>query len=328
MTALASTRQALPSLASGGRQMLTVEGHRLALTHLEKVLYPATSTTKSDVLSYYAAVADVLLLHVVDRPVTRKRWVDGVGTENEPRRPFFQKNLEGSAPSWLKHRTIRHRDHSNEYLLVDGLATLLWLGQTATLEIHVPQWKFGRGGARKHPDRFVLDLDPGEGVGLPQCAHVAHLARKALGERGLESVPVTSGSKGIHLYVALEGTQNADTVNAAAHALARELETRHPDLVVSDMSKELRRGKVFVDWSQNHPAKTTIAPYSLRGQHRPTVAAPRTWNELSAPDLRQLELHEVLALLERRGDPLAGLVPGRLPTPGASSARRAGDPKA
>jgi bifunctional non-homologous end joining protein LigD len=182
----------------------------------------------------------------------------------------------------------------------------------AALEIHVPQWQFGRTGIRRNPDRLVLDLDPGEGVGLAECAEVARLVRAILDGMGLTALPVTSGSKGIHLYAALDGKQTSDQVSAVAHELARALEADHPDLVVSDMKRSLRGGRVLLDWSQNSAAKTTIAPYSLRGTLQPTVAAPRTWRELASKDLAQLDYREVLRRVKRRGDPLADLVTGHL----------------
>ena len=288
-------------------QLVTVEGHRIRLGNLDKVLYPATGTTKGEVLDYLARVAPVLIPHSRRRPATRKRWPDGVAGP-----VFFQKNADASTPSWVRTHRIRHSSSTDDYVLVDDLATLTWLGQTATLEIHVPQWQVGRAGAHLPPDRLVLDLDPGEGAGLPECAEVARLARTILQGMGLEPLPVTSGSKGIHLYAALDGTQGADHVGAVAHELARYLEAEHPDLVVSDMKKSLRRGKVLVDWSQNNPGKTTVAPYSLRGREHPTVAAPRTWAELDDADLRHLTYDEVLERVARDGDLLAGLTAGHL----------------
>lgn len=286
-------------------QTVNIDGHRLTLTHLDKVLYPESGTTKADVLGYYAAVADLLIAHASERPATRKRWVHGVGTSAHPAAAFFQKNLDESTPSWVSRRSIQHSDHVNEYPLVNNLATLTWLGQIAALEIHVPQWQFGRGGAPRNPDRLVLDLDPGDGVGLAECAEVARYARAILREMGLDPAPVTSGSKGIHLYAALDRHQTSAQVTDVAHELARALEADHPDLIVSAMSKALRPGKVFVDWSQNAAAKTTITPYSLRGRAHPFVAAPRSWGELKAPDLAQLDYREVLTRVKRRGDLLA-----------------------
>ncbi|RKR74561.1 ATP-dependent DNA ligase [Frondihabitans australicus] len=299
-------------MATKGRgERVTVGGHTLQLTNLDKVLYPETGTTKGDVIGYYAAVAEWMLPHVEDRPATRKRWVNGVAGE-----AFFEKNLPDSAPTWVARREIEHSDHTNVYPLVNDEATLAWLGQVAALEIHVPQWRFGPRGAQRNPDRLVLDLDPGEGVGLAECVEVAQELRKVVEGMGLALVPVTSGSKGLHLYAALDGKQTTDQVSEIAHELARAMEADHPDLVLSSMGKHDRRGKVFLDWSQNNGSKTTVAPYSLRGRSHPTVAAPRTWRELASKSLRQLEYTEVLARLKRRGDPLEGLSSGTPVPPG------------
>ncbi|ROS73633.1 ATP-dependent DNA ligase [Cellulomonas sp. PhB143] len=295
-------------------EIVSVEGRRVRLSSLDKVLYPASGTTKGDVIAYLSAVAPALLTHAAERPATRKRWPDGVEGQ-----VFFQKNLDAGTPEWVRRRPIEHKTRTTEYPLVGDLPTLVWLGQTASLEIHVPQWRFGRTGTRLDPDRLVLDLDPGPGAGLAECAQVARWARALLTGMGLEPFPVTSGSKGIHLYAALDGSHTSEQVSTVAHELARALEADHPDLVVSDMKKSLRGGKVLVDWSQNNGAKTTIAPYSLRGRERPTVAAPRTWDELDSPGLAQLEADDVVARLETDGDLLAPLAAGHLaalePTP-------------
>lgn len=299
-------------MAAKDTETVSIDGHRLRLTNLDKVMYPETGTTKADVIGYYSAIADVMIPHTRDRIATRKRWVHGVGTPEHPGEVFFQKNLDPSSiPGWVKTRTITHKTSANTYPLANDRATLVWLAQLAALELHVPQWRVGRGGERRNPDRLVLDLDPGEGATLLDCAEVARLARAILADMGLDPLPVTSGSKGIHLYAPLDGSQTSDQVSAVAHELARALEADHPDLVVSDMKKTLRAGKVLVDWSQNNGAKTTIAPYSLRGRFRPTVAAPRTWRELASKELRQLEYPEVLDRVQKRGDPLAGLAAGR-----------------
>ncbi|MCI0155915.1 ATP-dependent DNA ligase [Leifsonia shinshuensis] len=299
-------------MAAKDTETVSIDGHRLRLTNLDKVMYPETGTTKADVIGYYNAIAEVMIPHTRDRIATRKRWVHGVGTPEHPGEVFFQKNLDpASTPGWVKTRTITHKTSANTYPLANDRATLVWLAQLAALELHVPQWRVGRGDQRRNPDRLVLDLDPGEGATLLDCAEVARLARAILADMGLDPLPVTSGSKGIHLYAPLDGSQTSDQVSAVAHELARALEADHPDLVVSDMKKALRAGKVLVDWSQNNGAKTTIAPYSLRGRFRPTVAAPRTWRELASKDLRQLEYPEVLDRVKKRGDPLADLAAGR-----------------
>ncbi|MDO9395397.1 MAG: non-homologous end-joining DNA ligase, partial [Herbiconiux sp.] len=304
--------------AAANEQTVSVGGHRLRITNLEKVVYPETGTTKADVFRYYAEIASVLIPHARNRPATRKRWVNGVGTAEHPGEVFFQKNLDDSAPEWVRRVAVQHSDHVNDYPLVNNTATLAWFAQIAALEVHVPQWRVDAHGRRKNPDRFVIDLDPGDGAGLPECVEVAKLARGILRDMGLDPTPVTSGSKGIHLYAALDGTQTSDEVSAVAHELARALEADHPELVVSDMKKAKRTGKVLVDWSQNNGNKTTVCPYSLRGRPRPTVATPRTWRELSAKGLRQLELDEVLERMRTRDDPLAASAenPGSVEAPG------------
>ncbi len=286
------------------RQLVEIDGRRLRLTNLDKVMYPETGMTKGEVISYYAEVAPVMVPLVAGRPVTRKRWVHGVGTPDAPQSSFFEKNLE-HAPDWIRTGVIRHSDGPKTYPIAGDRATLVWLGQQAALELHVPQWRFDAKGEPGHPDRIVFDLDPGEGMGLAECAEAARLVRDLLAGMGLDAMPVTSGSKGIHLYAALDGRQTSDQVSAVAKELAQALEADHPELIVSSMRKTLRSGRVFIDWSQNNGKKTTIAPYSLRGRVRPTVAAPRTWEELEDPDLRHLEAQEVLERIAAGPDPLA-----------------------
>ncbi|WP_255771464.1 ATP-dependent DNA ligase [Pseudarthrobacter sulfonivorans] len=295
---------------AGPKERVRVAGRELTLTNLDKIIYPETGTTKADVLAYYSAVAHVLIPAAANRPATRKRWVNGVGTAEKPGEVFFQKNLEDSAPGWLPRAAITHKERTIYYPLVNDPATLTWFGQINSLEIHVPQWQVDSHGNQLNPDRLVLDLDPGDGAGLAECAEVAFLARTILQDVGLDPVPVTSGSKGIHLYAGLDGSQTSDQISAFAHELARALETDHPDLAVSDMKKTLRTGKVLVDWSQNSAAKTTIVPYSLRGRPHPMVAAPRTWRELRSPHLRHLDYLAVLRRVKEGKDPFAAVEHG------------------
>ncbi|WP_022872285.1 ATP-dependent DNA ligase [Nesterenkonia alba] len=301
------------------RQTVEIAGHQLRVTSLDKVLYPASGTTKAEVLEYLQTVADVMIPHMVGRPVTRKRWPDGVGTEDSPREAFFRKNLEDSAPEWVPRLALQHSDHVNVYPVVTSPAELAWFGQVAALELHVPQWRFDADpvtteseglspAPRSHPDRLVLDLDPGEGVGLLECAQVADWCRQVLEGMGLASVPVTSGSKGIHLYAALDGSSDSQEVSSVAKELAQALEKDHPDEVVSAMKKSRRAGKVFIDWSQNHWNKTTVAPYSLRGRpgsaQGPWVAAPRSWDELTDPELDHLDFRAVMQRVTEGIDPM------------------------
>lgn len=289
-------------------QVVDVDGRAVKLTNLAKVLYPETGTTKADVLDYYARVGAVMLPHLRQRPATRKRWPDGVGSDVKPGSVFFAKDLAAGTPEWVRRYPIAHRDHDNDYPVVNDLATLTWLGQLAALELHVPQWRFTDDGTPRNPDRLVLDLDPGDGVSLADCAEIARQARDILHDIGHDPYPVTSGSKGVHLYAPLDGSVTPEQATAVARELALALEAEQPDRVISSMKRSDRGGKVFVDWSQNNGNKTTISPYSLRGRQRPTVAAPRTWAELDDPDLRQLEYEEVLARIEADGDPLAPLL--------------------
>ena len=179
-------------------------------------------------------------------------------------------------------RPIEHSSGTNEYPLIDSPAGMAWLGQNAALEIHVPQWQFGPRGGLQSPDRLVFDLDPGEGVELAETAAIARLVRDRLAKDGLQTVPVTSGSKGIHLYAHITD-MTSDQASAYAHEIARDLEKKVPRQVLSKMTRALRTDKVFLDWSQNNAMKTTIAPYSLRGRDHPMVAAPRFWDELDDP---------------------------------------------
>ena len=279
-----------------------VDGHRFTVTNLSKVLYPATGTSKADVIGYYAEVAAVMLPHLLGRPVTRKRWPNGVDAP-----AFFQKNIDRATPDWIPHQAIEHRSGTNVYPIADSPAALAWLGQNAALEIHVPQWRFGPEGVIGPPDRVVFDLDPGPGVELADCAEIAVAVRDRLARDGRSTVPVTSGSKGIHLYARLDGSLTSDQACDYAHTIARELEARWPDRVLSRMTRALRAGKIFLDWSQNNANKTTIAPYSLRGRDHPTVAAPRDWDEITDPELAQLDFREVAARVAERGDLMAAL---------------------
>jgi len=290
-------------MASRSTQTVSVDGRLLRLTNSDKVIYPATGTTKADVIAYYVAVAPWLLPHLAGRPATRKRWVDGTGPGAQV---FFEKNLPDSAPDWIRRVQVKHRSHTNLYPIFESVADLAWAGQVAALELHVPQWQVDATGVPQNPDRLVIDLDPGPGTGLPECVEVAHAARELLADIGLECFPVTSGSKGIHLFAHLDGTHDADYVNAFAKQVAQALEASMPELVVSDMAKAKRKGRVLVDWSQNNRNKTTISPYSLRGREEPTVAVPRDWDELDE-DLRHLTIDEVPARLAERGDPMASL---------------------
>ena len=278
------------------------KGPRVALTNADKVLYPATGTTKADVFAYYTAIADVMVPHIAGRAVTRKRWPNGV---DEP--SFFEKQLASSAPGWLERATVEHRSGSTTYPIIETSTGLAWIAQQAALEVHVPQWRFTADGKPGPATRLVFDLDPGEGVTMPQLCEVANAVRELMEDIGLTVYPLTSGSKGLHLYAPLADPVSSSGAVTVARRVAQQLEQSMPKLVTATMTKSVRAGKVFLDWSQNNGSKTTIAPYSLRGRDHPTVAAPRTWEEIGDPKLRHLEYHEVLDRVASQGDLLAGL---------------------
>ncbi|MGZ8748303.1 MAG: ATP-dependent DNA ligase [Mycobacterium sp.] len=281
---------------------------RVKLTNPDKMLYPATGTTKAEVFDYYINVAEAMLPHIAGRAVTRKRWPNGV---DEP--AFFEKQLASSAPDWLERGSITHKSGTTTYPITNSAEGLAWIAQQASLEVHVPQWRFvstwtREEGAEQTPGlatRVVFDLDPGEGVTFRQLCEVAHEVRELITGIGLTTFPLTSGSKGLHLYVPLAEPISSRGASVLAKRVAQQLEQTMPKQVTATMTKSLRTGKVFLDWSQNSAAKTTIAPYSLRGREHPTVATPRTWDEIEDPDLRHLRFDEVLERLDRDGDLLA-----------------------
>ncbi|AGB25514.1 DNA ligase D/DNA polymerase LigD [Mycobacterium sp. JS623] len=281
---------------------------RVRLTNPDKVLYPATGTTKAEVFDYYVNIAEVMIPHIAGRAVTRKRWPNGVDEAS-----FFEKQLASSAPEWLDRASITHKSGTTTYPLIDTVEGVAWLAQQASLEVHVPQWRFvvggqdGRANEQGPATRIVFDLDPGAGVSFRQLCTVAHEVRDLLTDIGLTTFPLTSGSKGLHLYVPLEEPISSHGASVLARRVAQQLEKTMPKQVTATMTKSLRTGKVFLDWSQNNAAKTTIAPYSLRGREHPTVAAPRTWDEIADPKLRHLRFDEVLERVDRDGDLLADL---------------------
>jgi bifunctional non-homologous end joining protein LigD len=284
---------------------------RVKLTNADKVLYPATGTTKADIFAYYTSIAEVMVPHIAGRAATRKRWPNGV---DEP--AFFEKQLASSAPDWLPRASVTHKSGTTTYPIIDSVDGLAWIAQQAALEVHVPQWRFEAEWTRKGEElkpgpatRLVFDLDPGEGVTMAQLANVARAVRDLMTDIGLTTFPLTSGSKGLHLYCPLDKPVSSRGAVVLAKRVAQQLEKSMPKLVTSTMTKSLRAGKVFLDWSQNNGSKTTIAPYSLRGREQPTVAAPRCWEELDDKKLRHLRYDEVLKRVERDGDLLAALDP-------------------
>jgi bifunctional non-homologous end joining protein LigD len=299
-----------------------VDGRDLTLTNLAKVLYPADGFTKAEVLDYYQRISTVLLPHVVGRPMTLKRYPDGVDSQS-----FFAKHAPAGLPDWVRTEEIVSQSSRSrapgepiEYVVIDDLPTLMWAANLAALELHVPMWRYPArhpGGAAAEPapehglppDLLVFDLDPGAPATVVDCCRVAESLRPLLAEADLEALPKTSGGKGLQLYARVSG-MNAEQASALAKDFAERLERDQPRLVVSRMTRSLRPGKVLIDWSQNNGSKTTIAPYSLRAREHPTVSTPVTWDEVGAcrkvADLF-FTAPDVLARVEERGDLFAGL---------------------
>ena len=294
------------------RLWVRVDDQQLELSNLDKVLYPAAGFTKGEVIDYYTRVSAVLLPHLANRPLTRIRYPNGVDGNG-----FFEKNAPAGVPSWVRVETLpvpgSSRDRETlDYVVADALPTLVYLANLAALELHVPQWTVGSAG----PDRLVVDLDPGAPAGLAECARVALLLRDRLAADGLAAYPKTSGRKGMQLMCALSGTQPAEDIASYTRLLAEELARQHPRTITARMAKNLRAGKVFIDWSQNNAAKTTVAPYSLRAEATPTASAPLAWAEVEAGAVRPVRSAEVLSRIDEYGDLLAELCdPGpRVPT--------------
>ena len=279
-----------------------IQGRHLKLSNLEKVLYPAAGFTKKDVIDYYARIAPALIPHLAGRALTRKRYPDGVEGE-----PFFEKNAPMHKPEWVKTAPIwsgRNRK-TIHYVLADDLPTLIWLANLAALELH-PSLALAKDITC--PTEMVFDLDPGPPANIVQCCQVGLWLREIFEHFGLQSFPKTSGSKGLQIYVPLNTPTTYESTKTFSHALAQLLEHDHKDLVLSEMSKQARTGKIFVDWSQNDEHKTTVAVYSLRARERPTASTPVKWEEVERcfkkkdAGLLVFEAAQVIARFEKMGD--------------------------
>lgn len=286
------------------RVSVTVDGRVLSLSNLDKVLY-SDGTTKGDVIAYYTAVAPVLLPHLQGRPLTLRRWPDGTDGPG-----FFEKNVARTAPEWVRQVELpvpgsTMNRETIRYVTVDDLPSLVWVANLAGLELHVPQWRLTTEDVPDAPDRLVVDLDPGPPADVLTCCRVAVLVRDLLTDLGLRCSPGTSGNKGLQLYAPLDGSLTWQNTRRLAQQIAEALAAEHPGLVLAEMSTKARRGKVFIDWSQNHAAKTTISPYSLRGLEVPSVATPLTWDEVEgAEHVSALRFgpQDVLARVASQGD--------------------------
>lgn len=302
-------------MSQASKIKVTVEGRELGLSNLGKPMYPEHGFTKGEVIDYYTRIAPLMLPHLRGRPVTRKRYPDGVAGGE-----FFEKNAPSHTPGWVRTLNVptpgssRGRE-SLDFVMIDDLPTLVWCANLAALELHVPQWTAGPRGGLREADLIVFDLDPGPPATIVDACRVAVLLRDLLAADGLTPMPKTSGKKGLHLYAAVRPTARTSEY---AKEIAQRLAAEHPDLVVSRMERRLRPGKVFVDWSQNNRAKTTVAPYSLRAAARPAVSAPVTWDEVAGcgrPADLAFGPDEVLARADRDGDLLAPLLDGHAALP-------------
>jgi bifunctional non-homologous end joining protein LigD len=290
------------------RQRVRVGGRQLEVSNLEKVLFPEVSFTKAQVIDYYVRIAPVLLPHLSGRPVTFTRWPDGVEGQ-----AFFEKNSARHAPDWVRKVTVPSPGSSKgretlEMVVLETVADLAWAANLAALELHVPQWQVGSRLQPTLPDLLVLDLDPGPDTGIRECCRLAERLRRRLVADGLDPVVKTSGSKGMQVYAPIRVTDR-EHPSRYAKALAQEFTAQTPDDVVWRMEKVLRPGKVLIDWSQNNPAKTTVAPYSLRARAGATVSTPIGWDEVDAvrdgsldPAALRFTTDDVLARVEEYGD--------------------------
>jgi bifunctional non-homologous end joining protein LigD len=301
--------------STGSPVTVAVAGRHLALSNLSKILYPETGTAKGEVIDYYTRVAPVLLPHLAGRPLSLKRYPDGVTGQG-----FFAKNVPNGTPEWVSTARLpapgstKNRDEI-DYIVVpddggDALATLVFLANLAAIELHVPQWQVGPRGGVRGTDLIVFDLDPGAPATIVECCEVAVRLREVLAEDGLTAYAKTSGSKGMQLYAPVKPAEHGRTSDYAK-ALAQRLEKEDPKRVTAVMRRSLRPGKVFIDWSQNNPAKTTVAPYSLRARPAPTASTPLHWDEVEAcrrPEELVFTYDEVLARVAADGDLFAELL--------------------
>jgi bifunctional non-homologous end joining protein LigD len=285
---------------------VTVDGRELSLSNLDKVLFPESGFTKGQMIDYYANVAPAMLSHIADRPLTMKRYPNGVDEKF-----FYEKHVPSHAPDWVRRAKVPtgEKGEEVEYAVVCDLPTLVWAANLGTIEFHVPLWRVGRRRTLPGPpDYIVFDLDPGEGTTLIECCEVALEVEKTLRQRGLEPRVKTSGSKGLQVYAALGGRPTWEKSRSDAYDVATTLEKEQPGLVTSNMRKTLRRGKVLIDWSQNHPAKTTVGVYSVRARPHPTVSTPVTWKEVRSclksgePSALVFSTSDVLARIAKHGD--------------------------
>jgi len=285
---------------------VTVEGRTLRLTNLDRVLYPTSNFTKAQVISYYLRVAAVMLPHLHDRPVTLKRYPQGVDQTY-----FYEKRCPGHRPKWVATGEVGQGEDKLNYCLINNAATLVWVANLASLELHTLLHLYEEP---TRPTSMVFDLDPGEGASILDCAGIALDLRNVLKSMGLESFAKTSGLKGLHMHVPLNTSVTFEGTRHISHAIARAYEKLHPDEATSRMAKSHRSGKVFIDWSQNHSHKTTVCVYSMRAAGRPLVSTPVRWDELRAAldtsdaDALVFDTDAVIERIKRMGDIFADVL--------------------
>jgi bifunctional non-homologous end joining protein LigD len=288
-----------------------VDGRELSVSNLDKVFYPQCGFTKGQLIDYYVRIADAMLPHLKGRPLTMRRFPNGVEGKS-----FFEKHVPSHAPDWVKTVTVPSTDghEAIAYAVVNDMATLAWAANLGNIEFHVPLWHAGRQrNLPTNPDFMVFDLDPGEGTSIVECCIVAGYIMEELAKEGRESFAKTSGSKGLQLYTQARPKTTWDGLRNEAHEIAGKLESEHRELIVSNMRKSLRRGRVLIDWSQNHPAKTTVAVYSVRAMPLPTVSTPVAPREVHRcakqrdPQVLVFEAADVLTRVQRHGDLFAPL---------------------
>jgi bifunctional non-homologous end joining protein LigD len=289
---------------AGSDRTVEVEGRELKLTNLGKVLYPKAKFTKGEVIDYYARIAPAIVPHLSGRPLTLRRFPEGVDDLDAA---FFEKRCPKHRPDWVKTTNVDAGPRAGgiDFCVCDDLPTLIWMAQLAALELH-PSLSLSR--RLQQPTVLAFDLDPGPPANILDCCRIGLRLREMFGHFDLECFPKTSGSKGLQVYVPLNTKTDYDETKPFARAIAQLLEKQSPNEVLSRMSKAERKGKIFVDWSQNHQRKTTIAVYSLRARERPTASTPVTWDEIEKalakedPNLLVFEAGEVVKRFERRGD--------------------------
>ena len=301
-----SSPSSLRAVPAAKRMEVEIEGRRLSLSNLEKPMYPAAGFTKGHVIDYYTRVAPALLPHLRGRPITLKRYPDGVDGPH-----FYEKQCPSHRPDWVRTARVessRARDGKIDFCVVDDLATLVWLANLADLELHT---SLALAEAYTSPTVIAFDLDPGPPANVVQCAEVALELRTIFDHLGMQALAKTSGSKGMQVYVPLNTPTSYEETSRFSHGLAQLLERRRPELVLSEMTRAKRAGKVFVDWSQNSRHKTTVSVYSLRALPEPTVSTPLSWDEVEAasePDDLVFRAPDVLERAAEHGDLFAGVL--------------------